>query len=31
LVRPTDPLRGDADQLKETIQRELIANVPAQP
>jgi tetratricopeptide (TPR) repeat protein len=29
LVRPTDPLRGDADQLKVTIQRELIAQVPA--
>jgi tetratricopeptide (TPR) repeat protein len=26
LVRPTDPLRGDADKLKATIQRELIAN-----
>jgi hypothetical protein len=30
LVRPTDPLRSDADQLKETIQRELLAHVPAQ-
>ena len=29
LVRPTDPLRGDADQLKVTIQRELIAHAPA--
>jgi tetratricopeptide (TPR) repeat protein len=29
LVRPTDPLRGDADQLKVTIQRELIAQAPA--
>jgi tetratricopeptide (TPR) repeat protein len=29
LVRPTDPLRGDADRLKETIQRELIAHAPA--
>lgn len=26
LVRPTEPLRGDADKLKETIQRELIAH-----
>ena len=25
LVRPTDPLRGDADKLKAAIQRELIA------
>ena len=25
LVRPTDPLRADADKLKETIQRELLA------
>jgi tetratricopeptide (TPR) repeat protein len=25
LVRPTDPLRGDADKLKEAIQRELLA------
>jgi tetratricopeptide (TPR) repeat protein len=31
LVRPSDPLRGDADQLKATIQRELIAHAPAQP
>jgi tetratricopeptide (TPR) repeat protein len=31
LVRPTDPLRGDADQLKETIQRELVAHAPARP
>jgi len=29
LVRPTDPLRADADLLKITIQRELIAQVPA--
>ena len=29
LVRPTDPHRGDADRLKVTIQRELIAQVPA--
>jgi len=29
LVRPTDPLRGDADQLKVTIQRELIAHAAA--
>jgi tetratricopeptide (TPR) repeat protein len=29
LVRATDPLRGDADQLKVTIQRELIAHTPA--
>ena len=29
LVRPTDPLRADADQLKVTIQRELIAHGPA--
>jgi hypothetical protein len=25
LVRPTDPLRGDADKLKAAIQRELLA------
>jgi tetratricopeptide (TPR) repeat protein len=25
LVRPTDPLRGDADKLKEAIQRKLLA------
>ena len=25
LVRPTDPLRGEADRLKESIQRELLA------
>jgi hypothetical protein len=25
LVRPTDPLRGEADRLKEAIQRELLA------
>ena len=33
LVRPTDPLRGDADKLKETIQRALIAQetAPAGP
>jgi hypothetical protein len=31
LVRSTDPLRGDADQLKETIQRALIAHAQAQP
>jgi hypothetical protein len=31
LVRPTDSLRGDADQLKETIQRALIAHTQAQP
>jgi hypothetical protein len=24
-VRPTDPLRGDADKLKAAIQRELLA------
>jgi tetratricopeptide (TPR) repeat protein len=29
LVRSTDPLRGDADQLKTTIQRELLAHAPA--
>ena len=29
LVRPTDPLRGDADQLKVTIQRELLAHAAA--
>jgi len=29
LVRPTDPLRSDADQLKVTIQRELIAHAAA--
>jgi tetratricopeptide (TPR) repeat protein len=31
LVRPTDPLRGSADQLKETIQRELLAHASALP
>jgi tetratricopeptide (TPR) repeat protein len=33
LVRPVDPLRGDADKLKATIQRELLANqtAPAAP
>ena len=25
LVRPTDPLRGDADKLKAAIQRDLLA------
>ena len=29
LVRPTDPLRSDADQLKVTIQSELIAHAAA--
>jgi tetratricopeptide (TPR) repeat protein len=28
LVRPTDPLRGDADKLKAIIQRELLAHHP---
>ena len=34
LVRPTDPLRADADKLKAAIQRELLAHaqtVPAPP
>jgi tetratricopeptide (TPR) repeat protein len=31
LVRVTDPRRADADQLKATIQRELIAHAQAQP
>ncbi len=31
LVRSTDPLRGDADRMTETIQRALIAQIPAQP
>ena len=31
LVRPTDPLRGDADQLKATIQRELLAHCASAP
>jgi tetratricopeptide (TPR) repeat protein len=28
LVRPADPLRGDADRLKAAIQRELLAHLP---
>ena len=28
LVRPTDPLRADADRLKAAIQRELLAHLP---
>jgi tetratricopeptide (TPR) repeat protein len=33
LIRPVDPLRGDADRLKAAIQRELIAHetIPAVP
>jgi tetratricopeptide (TPR) repeat protein len=31
LVRPTDPLRNEADKLKEAIQRELLAHAPAVP
>jgi tetratricopeptide (TPR) repeat protein len=28
LIRPVDPLRGDADKLKAAIQRELVADAP---
>ena len=31
LVRPTDPLRGNADQLKVMIQRELLAHAATPP
>lgn len=31
LIRPTDPLRADADKLKAAIQRELLAHLPATP
>jgi tetratricopeptide (TPR) repeat protein len=31
LIRPTDPLRGDADKLKAAIQRELLAHLPPTP
>jgi tetratricopeptide (TPR) repeat protein len=31
LVRPTDPLRADADKLKAAIQRELLAHAQAVP
>jgi hypothetical protein len=31
LVRPTDPLRADADKLKAAIQRELLAHAQATP
>jgi len=31
LVRPTDPLRADADKLKAAIQRELLAHAHATP
>ena len=28
LIRPTDPLRADADKLKAAIQRELLTHLP---
>ena len=31
LVRPTDPLRADADKLKASIQREMLAHEAATP
>ena len=31
LVRPTDPIRPDADKLKATIQREVLAHAPDAP
>ncbi len=31
LIRPTDPLRADADKLKAAIQRELLAHMPQTP
>jgi len=31
LIRPTDPLRADADKLKAAIQRELLAHLPPTP